>query len=91
MGQSHIPVEVVDIRRVSGDGKLKAFASVKFDNSLIIRHFSILDKPEGLSIKLPQKLNKNGVWEAIISVDDFLLADIEDAIFEAYDRDINID
>ena len=80
-------IEVVDIRKAHGDGKLKAFANVKFGGSLIIRGFSVLDGVNGIFVKVPAKLAKDGRWIDMVAVDDFLKQGIEEKVLEAYDKE----
>ncbi len=78
-------VEVVDLRLVNGDGKLKALVAVKFSDSLIVRGFSVLDGKKGVFVKLPSKLAKDGRWIDTIAVDDFLKQAIEDKVLDQYE------
>ncbi len=80
-------VEVVDIRRAVGEGKLKAFANVKFGGSLIIRGFSVMHGVNGIFVKVPSRLAKDGRWMDTITVDDFLKQEVESKVLEAYERE----
>ena len=82
-------VEVVDIRKANGDSKLRAFANVKFGGSLIIRGFSVLDGVNGIFVKVPSKLAKDGRWLDTISIDDFLKQEVESKVLEAYDKEVD--
>ena len=82
-------VEVVDIRKSNGDGKLKAFANVKFGGSLIIRGFSVMDGVNGIFVKVPGKPGKDGRWFDSISIDDFLKPEVESKVLEAYDKEVD--
>lgn len=82
-----IEVEVMDIRKAHGDGKLKAFASVKFGGSLIVRGFSVMEGINGVFVKVPSKQIKDGRWVDTISIDDFLKQEVEDRVLEAYDKE----
>ncbi len=80
-------VEVVDLRLANGDEKLKAFAAIKFSDSLIVRGFSVMDGVKGVFVKLPSKLAKDGRWIDTIAVDDFLKQAIEDKVLDAYEKE----
>ena len=80
-------VEVMDIRKANGDGKLKAFANVKFGGSLIIRGFSVMDGTKGTFVKVPSRLAKDGRWMDTVSIDDFLKQEVEDKVLEAYEKE----
>ncbi len=82
-------IEVVDIRKSNGDGKLKAFANVKFGGSLIIRGFSVMDGVKGIFVKVPSRLAKDGRWIDVVAIDDFLKQEVESKVLEAYDREVD--
>ena len=82
-------VEVIDIRKANGDGKLKAFANVKFGGSLIVRGFTVMDGSNGIFVKVPGKPSKDGRWFDSISIDDFLKPEVETKILEAYDKEVD--
>ncbi len=82
-------VEVVDIRKANGEGKLKAFANVKFGGSLIVRGFSVMDGTRGIFVKVPSKATKDGRWIDTVAIDDFLKQDVETKVLEAYDREVD--
>lgn len=83
-----LDVEVVDIRKIIGDGNLKAFADVKFGGCLVVKGFSVLKGRSGVFVSMPKKASKDGRWFEVLSpVDDRLKREIEDKVLEAYDRE----
>ena len=82
-------VEVMDIRKANGDSKLKAYASVKFGGSLIIRGFTVLDGVKGTFVKVPAKLAKDGRWLDTIAIEEFLRREVENKVLEAYDQEMD--
>ena len=47
--------EVRIIRKNSKDGKLKAFATITFDNQFVVRDLKIIDGKKGLFVAMPSK------------------------------------
>lgn len=85
-----IGVEVVDIRKINGDGNLKAFADVKIGDSLIIKGFSVMKGRQGVQVLLPRKPSKDGKWFDILTpLSDELKREFEDRVMEAYDREVD--
>ena len=82
-------VEVVDIRKASGEGKLRAFADVKFGGSLIVKGFCVLEGVKGAFVRVPSKSTKDGRWLDTIAVDDFLKPEVETKVMEAYEREVD--
>ncbi len=82
-------IEVVDMRKILGEGKLKAYADVKFGDLLIVRGFSILeDKHDRLICAMPKKCGKDGrFFDIVIPVTGEILKAIEAALMEAYEKE----
>ena len=80
-------VEVVDIRKINGDGNLKAFADVKIGEGLIIKGFSVMKGKQGVFVSMPRKAGKDGRWFDIITTGNELKRELEDRVLEAYDRE----
>ena len=83
-----VDMEVVDIRKVIGDGKLKAFADVKVGGTLIIKGFRIFDGIKGLFVSMPSRPGKDGKWvETLTPLNDEVKREMECLVLEAYDRE----
>ncbi len=80
-------VEVADIRKINGDGNLKAFADVKIGEGLIIKGFSVMKGKQGIFVAMPRKAGKDGRWFDIITTSNDLKRELEDRVLEAYDRE----
>lgn len=81
-------IEVVDIRKVTGDGNLKAFADVKFSDAIIVKGFNVLMGKRGVFVAMPRKASKDGRWFDILTpVNDDVKTQIETKILEAYDQE----
>ncbi|MEI8345212.1 MAG: SpoVG family protein [Candidatus Omnitrophota bacterium] len=81
-------IEVVDIRKVNSDSKLKAFADVKVADAVIIKGFSVMAGKNGIFVSMPRKTAKDGRWYDILSpVDDGFKREIEQKVLEAYERE----
>lgn len=81
-------VEVVDIRKITGDGSLKAFADVKVGGSLVIKGFSVMQGKRGVFVSMPKKASKDGRWFDILApLDESLKRELEDKVLEAYDKE----
>ena len=78
-------VEATDLRLVNGNGKLRAFVSIKFGDGLIVRGFSVVEDKKGAIVKLPTKATKDGRWVETIVVDDFLKATINEKVLDEYE------
>ena len=83
-----VNIEVVDIRKFSGDGNLKASADVKIGDSVIVKGFSVMNGKNGLFVTMPRKASKDGRWfDTSVPVNGDVKREIEDKIMEAFDRE----
>ncbi len=83
-----IDVEVVDIRKITGDGHLKAFADVKIGGKLVIKGFSVMQGKRGVFVSMPKKAGKDGRWFDILTpLSEELKQEFQDKVLEAYDKE----
>ena len=83
-----IEVEVVDIRKVIGDGNLKAFADVKVADGLIIKGFTVMKGKSGVFVSMPRRPGKGGQWfDTITPTSESVKDELESKVLEAYDRE----
>ena len=83
-----LTVEVVDIRKIMGDGNLKAFADLKIGDSIVIKGFSVLNGKSGLFIAMPRKAGKDGRWFDILTpMNEEVKKEIETKVLDAYEKE----
>ena len=83
-----IDVEVVDIRKITGDGNLKAFADVKLGGELLIKGFTVMQGKGGVFVSVPRKAGKDGRWFDILTpLSDDLKQEFQEKVLEAYDKE----
>ena len=83
-----LTVEVVDIRKIMGDGNLKAFADLKIGGSIVIKGFSVLNGKSGLFIAMPRKAGKDGRWfDILVPMNDEVKQEIEGKVLDAYEKE----
>jgi DNA-binding cell septation regulator SpoVG len=81
-------IEVVDIRKIVGDGNLKAFADLKFANEILVKGFTVTNGKNGLFVSGPRKPAKDGRWFDILTpLNDEMKQEIEGKVLEAFDRE----
>ena len=80
-------VEVVDIRKIVGDGNLKAFADVRVGDSLVIKGFCVMQGKSGVFVSMPRKASKDGRWFDILEPDDTLKRELENKVLKSYERE----
>ena len=80
-----LDVEVVDIRKIVGDGSLKAFADVKVGGSLLIKGVTVMNGKKGVFVSMPRKAAKDGRWFDVLEPEATLRDLISDKVLESYD------
>lgn len=92
-----VGVEVVDIRKIVGDGNIKAFADVKFEiaadadheEALVMKGFVVMKGKSGLDVLMPRKPARDGKWfDMVTPCSENLRKVIEEKILEAYKKEI---
>ena len=77
----------VRIRKINVEGKMRAVASVTFDNEFVVHDIKVIDGQNGLFVAMPSRKMGGGDFRDIAHP---LASDvrnrIKDAIFEAYDK-----
>lgn len=60
-------MEITDIRikKVTGEGKMKAVASVTFDNAFAVHDVKVIEGPEKLFVAMPSRRTPDGEYRDI--------------------------
>ena len=82
-------MEITDIRvrKVSGEGKLKAYVTVTFDQCFVIHNIKVIEGKTSLFIAMPSRKTKAGDYKDIAHpiCPDFR-ARLQDAIVNSYEK-----
>ena len=81
-------IDVADMRKATGDGKLKAFADVRLAECLTIKGVRVFSGSNGLFVSMPSKAGKDGKWFEMVMPDESLKREIENKVLESYDSEI---
>ncbi|MGC8764493.1 MAG: septation regulator SpoVG [Brevinematia bacterium] len=80
-------MEITDIRikKVQGENKLRAYASVTFDNCFVIHNIKVIQGNNGPFIAMPSRKTKNGELKDIAHpINSQFREKMQNAILEAY-------
>lgn len=81
-------VEVTDVRlrRVSAEGKMRAIASITFDDEFVVHDVRIIDGNNGLFVAMPSKRTSDGEFKDIAHpINSGTREKIQDAVLRAYE------
>ena len=77
----------VRIRRINSDGKMKAVASITFDDELVVHDIKIIDGQNGPFIAMPSRKVAEGDFRDIAHpLTSETRGRIKDAIFAEYEK-----
>lgn len=75
----------VKVHPVKGNNKLKAYATVVFDNSFIVRDLKIIEGNDGYFISMPSRRTKDGSFRDIAHpLNTDMRTALEEAIINKY-------
>ena len=75
----------VRLRKVNSENRMKAVASVTFDNEFAVHDIKVIESQNGLFIAMPSRKTLNGQHKDIAHpINSDTRKKIEDAIFEKY-------
>ena len=63
--EDSMQVTEVRIRTVEGEGKLKAYVTVTFDNCFVVHNVKIIEGKTGLFIAMPSRKTANGEYKDV--------------------------
>ena len=82
-----LKITEVRIRKLSVEGKLKAYATVTFDDCFVVHNIKIIDGKAGLFIAMPSRQTSTGGYRDIAHpINPDVRKMFEDAILEAYNK-----
>ena len=80
-------MEITDIRikKVEGENKLKAYASITFDDSFVIHNIKVIQGNNGLFIAMPSRRTRSGEMKDVAHpINSVFREKVQNAILEAY-------
>ncbi|MDA3852143.1 MAG: septation regulator SpoVG [Spirochaetaceae bacterium] len=80
-------MEITDIRirKVSAEGKLKAYVTVTFDDSFVVHNVKIIEGDNGVFIAMPSRKTKNGEYKDVAHpINTGFRTLLQDRILEEY-------
>ena len=75
----------IRIRKVSADGKLKAYVTVTFDDSFVVHNVKIIEGENGVFIAMPSRKTKSGEYKDVAHpINTSFRTKLQDRILEEY-------
>jgi stage V sporulation protein G len=83
-----MPMDITDIRvrKVTGEGKLKAYVTVTFDNCFVIHNVKIIEGKSGVFIAMPSRKTRAGEYKDVAHpIHPEFRSELQRKILEKYD------
>lgn len=77
----------IRIRKVAGDGKLKAYVTVTFDAAFVVHNVKVIQGESGIFIAMPSRRTKNGEYKDVAHpINSEFRAVLQEKILAEYDK-----
>lgn len=77
----------VKVFPVDGSGRLKAYATLVFNDCFIIRDLKVIEGDKGLFVSMPSRRRKDGSFRDIVHpLNSEMRAELEDKIIEEFKK-----
>ena len=84
-------MDITEVRVVlKNEPKLKAFASITFDDCFVIRGLKIISGAEGYFVSMPSRRRRNGTFQDLAHpINNDMRKKIEDSVLDAFETELN--
>lgn len=86
-GELKLEITDVRVRKIRGDGKMKAVASVTFNNSFVVHDIKVIEGQNGLFIAMPSRKTPTGEYRDIAHpINSDMRGRLQGVILEQYEQ-----
>ncbi|MDR1626076.1 MAG: septation regulator SpoVG [Spirochaetia bacterium] len=76
----------IRIRKVSSEGKLKAYVTVTFDNCFVVHNVKVIEGKTGVFIAMPSRKTKTGDYKDVAHpINSDFRSELQQRILSAYE------
>ena len=85
-----IAVEITEVRiTLRSEEKLKAFASITFDDCFVVRGLKVISGSQGYFVSMPSRKRKDGSYQDIAHpINNEMRKKIEDKVLDAFESEL---
>ncbi len=83
-------MDITEVRiTLREEDKLKAFASITFDNCFVVRGLKIISGSQGYFVSMPSRRRTDGTYQDLAHpINNEMRRKIEDAVLGAFEREL---
>ncbi len=84
-------MNITEVRiTLRNEEKLKAFASITFDDCFVVRGLKVINGSQGYFVSMPSRKRKDGSYQDIAHpINNEMRKEIEDKVLDAFEKDLN--
>lgn len=84
-------MEITEVRvTLKDEAKLKAFASITFDNCFVLRGLKVISGSQGYFVSMPSRRTRLGTFQDIAHpITNEMRKKIEDSVLDAFESELN--
>lgn len=84
-------LEITEVRiTLRSEEKLKAFASITFDDSFVVRGLKVINGLQGHFVSMPSRKRKDGTYQDIAHpINNEMRKKIEDKVLDVFEHELN--
>ena len=84
-------MNITEVRiTVRDEEKLKAFASITFDDSFVVRGLKVINGAQGYFVSMPSRKRNDGTYQDIAHpINNDMRKEIEDKVLDAFEKELN--
>ena len=84
-------MEITEVRiNIREESKLKAFASITFDDCFVVRGLKVIHGTNGYFVSMPSRKKNDGAYQDIAHpINNETRQHIEDKVLDAFEKEIN--
>ncbi len=84
-------MEITEVRiTLRNEEKLKAFASITFDDCFVVRGLKVINGSQGYFVSMPSRKRKDGSYQDVAHpINNEMRKKIEDKVLDAFEAELN--
>jgi stage V sporulation protein G len=84
-------VKITEVRiTLRNEEKLKAFASITFDDCFVVRGLKVINGSQGYFVSMPSRKRKDGSYQDIAHpINNEMRKEIEDKVLDTFESELN--
>jgi stage V sporulation protein G len=86
-----LQVDITEVRiTLRNEEKLKAFASITFDDCFVVRGLKVINGSQGYFVSMPSRKRRDGSYQDVAHpINNEMRKKIEDKVLDAFENELN--